>query len=458
VGFNWDVTGDQKTQVRGGIGLFAGPPPFVWISNQASNSGVAFFGSISSQNGLDADGKPYYFSADVNKYRPAATSSALGTSYSINVTDPNFKYPQALKTTLAVDRRLPNDVVVTLEGNYTKNINSVFFENINLPSTGVAIANGNDHRIRYTGTKIYSGSTVNNPNIGNAIYMTNANKGFAYTATLQVQKSFRNLNVNAAYTYTKAKDIMVGGSTAGTMWGTRPVSGDPNTPELGYSEGYLPHRVIVSAFYRKEYAKNFATSVGIIYEAAPSGTTSYVYSGDLNNDGNQSNDLMYIPRNASEIQLESTGASDPRTPAQIWAQLNSFINQDPYLSTHRGEVAQRNAVVYPWFKRMDLNVTQDLYLTTRNKEKHTLRFTFDIYNVGNLLNKNWGIYRTASINAPLKYDKMAADGKTPIFSMPFADATNQIPYTSSFRDNTSAATSSLLSRWQAQFGVRYLFN
>jgi uncharacterized protein (UPF0333 family) len=461
VGFNWDVTGDQKTQVRGGIGLFAGPPPFVWISNQASNSGVALFGSISSQNGLAPDGSAYYFSPDINKYRPSVTSSSLGSSYSINVTDPNFKYPQALKTTLAVDRRLPNDFVVTLEGNYTKNINSVFFENINLPSTGVAIANGSDNRIRYSGTKIYplaGGSSVNNPSIGNAIYMTNANGGYAYTATLQVQKSFRNLNVNAAYTYTKAMDLMVGGSTASTMWGTRPVSGDPNSTELGYSEGYLPHRIIVSAFYRKEYAKNFATSVGLIYEAAPSGVGSYVYSGDLNNDGNSSNDLMYIPRNSSEIQLEqsattSTGVVDPRTPAQIWAQLNNFINQDPYLSKHRGEVAQRNAAINPWFKRMDMNITQDLYITTKSKERHTLRFTLDIYNVGNLLNKNWGIYKSASTLSPLKYDKMAADGKTPIFSMPYADANNLIPYTSSFRDNTST-----WSRWQMQFGIRYLFN
>jgi hypothetical protein len=107
---------------------------------------------------------------------------------------------------------------------------------------------------------------------------------------------------------------------------------------------------------------------------------------------------------------------------------------------------------------LDLNVTQDVYITTSNKEKHTLRFTFDIYNVGNLLNKNWGIYRTASVISPLKFDKMAADGTTPIFSFPYADAKNLIPYTSSFRNNTSAATSSLLSRWQAQFGIRYLFN
>ena len=105
----------------------------------------------------------------------------------------------------------------------------------------------------------------------NAIYMTNVNKGFAYTLTVQVQKTWKNFYANAAYNYQRSKDVMVGGSTAATMWGSRPVAGHPNEPELGFSEGYLPHRVIASAFYRKEYAKNLATSIGLFFEAAPSG-------------------------------------------------------------------------------------------------------------------------------------------------------------------------------------------
>lgn len=457
IGFNWDVFKDQKTQVRGGAGLFAGPPPFVWYSNQASNSGVALFGSISNGTG-------YVFNPDPNAYKPQTVSNGLSKSYSINVTDPKFKFPQALKTSLAIDQKLPENFVVTLEGTYAKDVNAAFFQNINLPSTGTALQ-GPDNRIRYASSQIYplggaSAATINNPNIGNAIYMKNVNKGYAYTATIQIQKSFRNLYANVAYTYAKSKDIMVGGSTASTMWGSKPVVGDPNQPELGYSNAYLPHRVVASASYRKEYAKHFATSVGVLFEAAPNGVSSYVYNGDLNNDGNTSNDLMYIPKNSSEIVLEpsaaTNGVTDPRTAAQIWSQLNNFINQDPYLSKHRGQYAQRNALVYPWFKRMDLNVTQDIYFTTKDKVRHTLRLTMDLYNVGNFLNKNWGIYRIASSTNFLKFDKVGTDGR-PIFSMPYADGTNLVPYTNSFKDDaTSGVTTG--SRWQMQFGIRYLFN
>jgi len=467
VGFNWDVFGDHKTQIRGGVGLFAGPPPFVWISNQASNSGVALFGSISATTA--AQGAPYPFSPDVNAYRPTNASSGLASSYSINVADPNFKFPQTLKTSIGIDQKLPDDWVVTVEFNYNKDTRAVYFQNINLPSSGVNLAGPGDGRVRYSNTKIYpiagTPTSINNPSIGNAIYMTNANAGFSYNALLQIQKNWRNLNVSVAYNYAKSKDIMVGGSTAATMWGSMPVYTDPNKATPGYSNYYLPHRVIASASYRLDYAKHLGTSIGLIFEAAPAGTTSYIYSGDLNNDGNTSNDLMYIPTTddintyVKNGQLEAAkavnGVTDLRTPSQIGAQLNAFINQDKYLSQHRGEVAQRNAVVYPWFKRLDMNITQDVYLTTgkgKSLTRHTLRFTMDLLNVGNFLNRNWGIYKTPNTTTPLTFDKMAADGKTPIFSMPYQDGVNAIPYTNSYKDNTSA------SRWQMQLGVRYMFN
>lgn len=465
LGFNWDVKGDQRTQVRGGVGLFAGPPPFVWISNQASNSGVALFGSVSN-------GTNYSFSPDVNPNPnwPAGATGGLSKSYSINVTNPKFKFPQALKSSLAVDQKLPADFIVTAEVTYAKDVNAAFFQNINLPSTGTALT-GADNRIRYASSQIYpvggaAAATVNNPNIGNAIYMTNVNGGYAYTATLQVQKTFRNLYVNVAYTYAKSKDVMVGGSTAATMWGSKPISGDPNAPQVGYSNAYLPHRIIASAYYRFTYGKYFATSIGAIFEASPSGVGSYVYTGDLNNDGQTSNDLIYIPTQADfdngKFRVESSGGTDTRTPQDVWAQINSYISQDKYLSKHRGQYAERNALVYPWFKRLDLNVTQDFFIKTGKdgSDRHTLRLSVDIVNVGNMINKDWGTYKIPSAGSGsgvlnvgiLKYDKLDTDG-TPIFSFPYRVASSQTPYTTSFKDDVS-----IFSRWQMQFGIRYLFN
>ena len=467
IGFNWDVKDDKVTQIRGGAGLFSGPPPFVWISNQASNNGVQF-GSISATNA-------YRFNQNVNGIRDTL-KKADNTSYSINVTDKNFKYPQVLKTTLAVDRKLPGDIVLTLEANYSKDINNVNFENINLPATGVAFT-GSDNRVRYNAQKIYAGTTVANPNIGNAILMKNYNKGYAYYLTIQAQKTFRNLYVNVAYTYAKSKDLNVGGSTASTLWSSRPVTGDPNAAQLGYSNFYVPHRVIASASYRFTYAKHFATNIGVIFEASPAviseaglnGVASYVYNGDMNNDNGTSNDLIYIPKNQSDIALvpvNNNATTDRRTTAQTWAQLNNYILQDPYLSKHRGEVAQRNGLVMPFAKRLDMNVTEDVYFSTGKGDKadrHTLRLTFDLINAGNFLNKNWGVYKTTNTTSILKYEGIGAatlpggganpDAGKPLFSFPYLDAANQIPLTSTFKDYTG-----LLSRWQAQFGIRYLFN
>jgi hypothetical protein len=460
LGFNWDALGDKTLQVRGGAGIFSGPPPFVWISNQASNNGVQFGAAIKTT------GVP--FSTDPNAYRPV--SGAANTSYGIAVVDNNFKYPSVVKTTLAVDKKLGSDWIVTLEGSYTKDINAVYYSNINLneSATNSIVLNQKDNRVRYgvTGNRaIYSGAggaTAANPNISTAILMSNTNKGYSYTGTFRIQKTFKDLFVSAAYTYAKSKNTAEGGSTAGGLWSGRPVSGDPNADNLAYASWYQPHRVVAFASYKISYAKYFATSIGLYFEAAPNGVTSYVYNGDLNNDGNTANDLIYIPVNASEINLVKSGSGglgtgttnvvDTRTPAQAWAQLNAFINQDNYLSSHRGKTAEANAVVNPYFKKLDLNITEDISFKT-GAERHTLRLSLDILNVGNMINKYWGLAKSPSVTNFLRYEGLGADGKTPSYSFTQQDATNMIPYVNSTSYNTS-----IFSRWQMQFGIRYLFN
>lgn len=468
VGFNWDVFNDEKTQVRGGLGYFSGPPPFVYISNQASNNGVQF-GSLNNTIN-PATNKPYVFSPDINAYRP---TSGANTSYNLVVTAKDFKYPQVLKSSIGVDQKLPGGLIATVEFVYNKEINTINFENVNLPSTGTPLV-GPDNRIVFSSTKINSGAggaTVTNPNISNAILMKNYSKGYSYIFTVQLQKTFKNFYASAAYTNSRARSINDGGSIAASTWRDRPVKNDPNSPELGFSNYYQPNRIIAQLSYRKEYAKHYATSFGLIFEAAPAGVGSYTYIGDVNNDGTGgNNDLMYIPKNQSDIVLVpvNTGGgsiTDTRTPSMIWNQLNTFISQDRYLNKHRGQVADRNGAVLPYFKHLDLNVTQDFYIM-QGKNKHTLRVTVDLINVGNFLNGSWGVAKTwatpfnSSANAAsfLKYEGLVTApgdpnlGK-PRFSFPYQDATNQIPYVNSYQDNTL-----IFSRWQGQLGLRYIFN
>lgn len=455
VGFNWNVNGEKTTQIRGGIGLFAGPPPFVWISNQASNNGVQF-GSIFSTS-------PYAFNPDITANKPSSVSE--NTSYNLVFTDKDFKYPQVMKASLGIDQRLPGNFVLTIEGNFNKDINSVYFQNVNLPSTGTTLAGG-DPRFRFDSTRIYGSRTPTaaNPNISSAILMTNSNKGYSYFVTAQLQKTIRNLYLNAAYTHSNSKSLNDGGSIAQSMWRDRLVSNSPNAEDLGYSTFRLPHRVVASASYRVQYAKRFATSIGLVFEGSPASVGSYVYNGDINNDGTGgNNDLIYIPRNQNDILLVpvNTGGgtvTDTRTPDEIWQQLNAYIAQDRYLRNNRGEVAMRNAVIFPWYKRFDMNITQDVFFTTgKENTKHTLRFSIDLVNAGNLFNKNWGTYKVFNTggtfsSAILKYEGLAANNQ-PRFSFPYLDPTNKVPLTESFKDDAS-----ILSRWQMQFGVRYLFN
>lgn len=464
LGFNWDVLGDRTLQVRGGAGIFAGPPPFVWISNQLSNNGVDF-GSYAiqpGQAGIAADDPRFIFNPDVTANIPE--NPTANTSYNLAITDENFKFPQVFRSNLAIDYKLPFDITATVEGVYNKDINAVYHQNINLPTTGTTLL-GFDNRIRYSSTGIYNGQggqSVSNPRITDAILMRNTNKGYSYNLTLQLQRNVRNLYTMVAYTYGQSKSVNDGGSIAQSIWRDRAVVGDPNSEAMSFSNFFQPHRVVAAAAYRFEYAKHFATSFGITFEAANAGVSSYLYgnnpsnSADLNNDG-LLNDLIYIPASKEEIILERAGTAtqDPRTADEIWAQLDAYIQQDDYLSKRRGRYAERNGLLLPWYSKADLNFTQDFYVNVGGK-RNTIRFTMDIFNFTNLINRNWGILKTTNRTNLLNFLRVETTGDNagkPVFTFPYLDAANRVPLTSTFQNSTSQA-----SRYQIQLGLRYIFN
>ena len=135
-------------------------------------------------------------------YRP--TTGAANTSYSTALVANDFKYPTAWKTTLAFDKKFKNGWFVGAEYNYTKDINAVYYSNINLNESNGFALGGVDNRLRYltvtNSNKYYAGATLANPNIGNAILMSNTNKGYVYTLTGKVQNTTENLTYGIAYT------------------------------------------------------------------------------------------------------------------------------------------------------------------------------------------------------------------------------------------------------------------
>jgi hypothetical protein len=484
VGFNWDVLGDRTLQIRGGAGIFEGAPPFVWIENQASTNGVQL-GTAQEKN------VPFYPTGQAGLNNYLATSglsqTSTPTSYGVDVVSKNFKYPTKFRSNIGIDKKLANNWVITAEFTYSKDINATYMANVNLnESNAYQINNGGDQRLRYNTSFLqtatynstnsyYSGAptaTLQNPNLSSVIWLGNTNKGYSYQATLRIQKTMRNFTLGAAYCYDNTKTTMETGSTALSLWDARPVANtDPNSPTLAHPSWYQPHRVIAYGNWHIEYAKHFATIIGASWEAAPSGVTSYVYNGDLQGNGVNNTSLIYIPKNSSDIHLIDAGSynttthtgvttgvpgSDPRTAAQIWTQLSDFITQDHYLYHHRGQYAQANSVVEPFFKVMDLHLGEDVFFYTgkdQNKQKHTLSFTLDMFNVGNFISRNWGVYKQYNLNNFLKFEGMYTDGRTPLISFPYYDPTNQVPLSNNFSPSTSQS-----SRWQAQFGIRYEFN
>jgi len=457
LGFNWNPKGDKTLQVRGGTGIFAGPPPFVWISNQASNNGIQFGSFTNAANKTAFDVNP-------DKYRP--TAGAPNTSYSTAMVSSNFKYPTAWKSSLAIDKRLEGGWVIGAEYNYTKDLNAVYYSNVNLNESNGYALGGVDTRTRYltavaNTNKYYYGTTLANPNIGNAILMSNSSQGYTYTLTGKIQRTTENLSYGIAYTRSVSKNTAEGGSTASSLWSAAAVSNqDPNAANLGYASYYQPNRIIANFSYKLNEGKYLSTTIGAIYELANNGVNSYVYNGDLNGDGNSGNDLIYIPKTATDINLVkvnsgglgtgTTGVTDTRTSAQIWSQLDAFISNSTYLNTHRGEYAKRNAAVAPYYSKLDLNITQDL-LVKVGQGFHTLRFSLDVINAGNFINRDWGAVKIPTATNILKYEGISADGKTPSFSLPFQSGTT--PFTQPYQNSTGIS-----SRWQMMFGIKYLFN
>lgn len=441
LGFNWNVLRNDRLQVRGGTGVFTGRPAFVWISNQIGNNGV-----LTGFEQLD-NTRARPFNPDPNAYRPA--NPQLPTSIELATVDPNFRFPQIWRTNLGVDYRLPFDVILTLDAIYTQTLNGIGYINANLkPATRVFA--GPDQRLRYDG----GAAARLNPNVTSNVVLVNSGRDYAASFTAQLQKSFgRNWYAQMAYTYTDARNTVNPGSIALGSWTGNAIPNNPNKPPLGFSSDAIPHRFIASGTYRIEYAGSMATQISLFFEAQPQGRFSYVYAGDMNGDGVANNDLIYVPRSASELRFlpltVGTGAN-ARTfsPQEQAAAFDAFIEQDKYLRTRRGKYAERNGALFPWIYRADLSVLQEFFFDMSGK-RNTLQVRADIFNFFNLISDKFGVGWQRVDNFPLTFAGVGSDG-VPQFRMRVVN--NQL-LSQSFQ--RSAGLGDL---WTAQLSVRYIFN
>ncbi|MEF9985566.1 MAG: carboxypeptidase regulatory-like domain-containing protein [Bacteroidales bacterium] len=410
IGFNWDIRGDRSIQLRGGTGFFTGLLPFVWFTNQPNGSGTNQSPEImiSKSDDIEAlrgkDGhlfNPNY--KDLIKNNPTAfpqTPGIVAKGSSFAEVDKDFKMPQVWRTNIAVDIELPWNLVFTLEYLYSKDINAVMQQDLNLKEPSKTFV-GADNRPYWTKDKNY------NPDVRNAMLLTNTSKGYQNSITAQLTKNFtKGLSGMLAYTYTGAKDVSSNpGSTAASAWNSNTVTYNLNHPDYSYSNFAVPHRVVGNISYRIEYAKHLASTFSLYYSGSSQGRATYAYSNDMNFDGNAS-DLMYIPASKDEIKfidMVNNKNEVTMTAAQQADVFWEYVNENPYLKKHKGEYAERFGYVEPWYNRWDFKFLQDIYTNFGSNRRYTLQVSLDILNVGNLLCKDWGVYQTMGTQS---YDKI----------------------------------------------------
>jgi len=431
-GFNWSLDAERRTQIRGGTGIFTGSPAFVWISNQIGNTGV-----LTGFEAIDnTTARP--FSPDPNRYKPANVTGAPASSYELALTDPDFKFPQVWRTNVAIDRRLPWGFTGSIDLLYNRDVNGIYYINANLPAAQ-AQTTGIDVRPRWTSNRIYS-------HIANAIVMKNQNEGRSWHSSFSLTRNFQaGLFLKTAYSYGKAKNTIDPGSIAFGSWINNPHAGDPNNPGLGYSGASAGHRFFAAATYSRQYFGFGATTVSAFWESRTGGQSTYTFSGDVNGDGGFSNDLIYVHRDQSEMNFLQNGAFTPAQQAAAW---DAFIASDPYLSSRRGQYAERGGVFLPLEHRMDLSLTQDIFRSLGGM-RHGLQFRVDIVNLTNLLNSDWGVGQRLSTTQPLLNAGVDSQGR---LQYRLRTVNNQLV------TRALETTAGIGDVWQVRFGLRYFFN
>lgn len=405
VGFNYDVKGDKTQQFRGGTGLFSGRFPFVWIGNQVSSPNWWFY----------------------------------------QMTAYNFKFPQVWRTNLGYDHKLENGWSYSTDVVYTKDINAMMVRNYGLKKpTGTLQGAGGDNRPIYTANDL---AYFNHPTQGwstpvNAYVFTNNDKGYTINASFQLFKTWNNnATASIAYDYLESKDASsIPAEISSDAYERNPAYGNVNEAVESNSRFGHNHRIIGSFNKRFDYGNDkYATTIGMFMEYVKGGRYSYTYAGNINNDGSGLNDLIYIPT-ANQINAMAFTGNSTQQAAQR-AALENFIQQDDYLNDNRGKYAGKYASVLPWRSNWDMKILQDFFLNAEKSK--SIQFSIDILNVGNLLNSDWGVRKNPTNTQPIGVTVDTAGFPTYSF-----DTNLKSTYTNDF---------SLFSRWQMQFGLRYIF-
>ena len=445
--FSYDIKGDKSIIMRGGSGVFTGRIPFAWLGYAFYNDGVGF-GSYDVKPTSSFIGDP--LAAAGPKAYAFANGQANKTQ--VDLIDNNFKMPQVLRNSLAVDYTI-NGYKLTLEGIYTKVIRDLKFQQVNLKDNVSYYTYDTAHQM-----PIYTNTAINS-NFSNAYLLSNTDQGYRYSITAQISKTYPfGFNFMTAYTYGESKDITNGiRNSMESNWQLN-QSLTPNDPKLANSNFDIRHRIVSNLGYQIALTKKNTLSTNLYFNAQSGNPFTWGFVNATIANDPQAAGLAYIFKDVAEASryigtVTGSGSSQVfTTNAQQVQDFENFINNNEYLKNRRGNFTERNGDHTPWNIQADIRI-MDEYKFKVGKNFHSIQFSVSIINVGNLINKDWG----RSYFVSNTFNSTASVGLTKIGNYATGPYLGDPIYKFSTPTNTPYSIDQFASRFQGQFGLRYSF-
>ncbi len=458
LGFTYDVNNDIV--LRGGVGLFSGGNPNVWISNNYSNDGVSaadficrdqatltsaprcnFPGIVTLANPFQPNLNDFSYVGSGNPFFDVpqegvnfiAGASAIG---SVNALDPNFDIPSqwkfALGTTIHFDSENP-----LIGSDWTLNADLLLAK---AKSAAVVVPLGFTlTRTTADGRPIYGGNT-------NDFLLTNAEeKPFSQVASISLSKDYGNgVDWTMGYAYTNAQDANPMTSSVAFSNFANYTTSDPRNIATATSDYETRNRFTLNLNWELEWAAGWETKFSLF--GATSQGSPYSYTIGSTTFGNQSffespfsstRQLAYIPTDVTDVNIAPTS-----NQAALFSLMN-YINAHNVLSDYKGQIAPRNVSYDDWYTKFDLKIAQNFpgFMGTDSFEGFLM-----IENIGNLLNDSWGIQREHGF-----------PGNAVLYGISGVDPQGRYVI-SSFNPNVNRDSIIVgASLWNARMGVKYKF-
>lgn len=407
VGFNWNPM--DRLIIRGGVGVFAGGTPDVFLSNSYSNTGqltnqidIARNTSAAGCTPVPAGLTPAQqlafcnaaltnvngrtFDSQVTNF--LATNTASLAAAPVNAIDPDLEVASQMRATLSVNYEadlgpLGNGWLFGVDFLYGNVLDSYQWTDLR----SVPIGTLPDGRPRYGPL---GGTATTNQDL----LMTNDTRGRSYIGVVRISKRWDfGLSVDGSYTRSDVTDTnAITSATAGSLYSNNAFA-DPNFAAYGRSIYEITDQFKFRFDYRHAFFGDYNTRFSLFGEyrtGRPYSITGFDPSGGrlavYGVVGTAARNLLYVPTVGDARVSFDTAASE--------AAFNSLVTTLG-LERYRGRIVPKNTQSSPDVFRVDLHVSQELPAPLIRNLLPRARFQVfaDIENVLNMIDSDWGSLR-----------------------------------------------------------------